>query len=111
MNWKFWKKAGPEIGGGGAVKLPGPKDLPQQVGRFIVVSQKEDPDWVWTLKCVTKPQEGKKNIKDIRVYSPSKATEAGVSVRNFHSLDDFSNLVLYEGHFDKESTNAHLEKR
>lgn len=111
MNWKFWKKAGPEIGGGSAVKLPGPKDLPQQVGRVIVVSHKEDPDRVWALKCVTKPQEGKKNTRDIRIYNPSKATESGVSVRDFHSLDNFPNLVLYEGYFEKGSNNVHLEKR
>ena len=110
MSWKFWKKAEPGQGGGGT-KLPGPKDLPQQVGRQLVVVMGEDPDWVWNLRSVARPRAGAKNSFDIRVYSPAKAAEAGIAVGNYHSLDDHGELILFEGHYEKNVPTVHLEKR
>ena len=110
MNLKFWKKTDPGQGGGGT-KLPGPKDLPQQIGRQLVVAMGEEPDWVWNLRSVVKPREGEKNVLDIRIYSPAKVAEAGIAIRNYHSLDEHAELVLYEGHYRKNAPTVHLEKR
>ena len=57
MNWKFWEKKGE---GTQVKKLPRPKELPSSVGRFLMVNLKQDPDWVWSLRCVVRQREGKK---------------------------------------------------
>jgi hypothetical protein len=87
-------------------KLKPPIDLPQQVGRHLVVNLGQDPDWVWDLKAVVKPVEGgKKSARRFRVYDPVQAAKQWIKVRDYHSLDDFPDLILYEGDFDKD-TNA-----
>jgi len=94
MNWKFWqKKDFPQ-------EAPGqsrPKDLPEVVGRYMVVDLKMDPDWVWTLKAASRRREENHNIKDIRIFSPTAANAEGMKIRNYHSLDAHPDLVLYEG--------------
>lgn len=110
MNWKFWKKAQPGQSGGGT-RLPGPRDLPQQVGRQLVVVMGEDPDWVWNLRSVARPREGEKNIMDIRIYSTANVVDAGIVIRDYHSLDEHAELILYQGHYQKNGPTVHLEKR
>ena len=39
----FWKHREAKEG---EVKLPGPKDIPELAGRYMVVEDKKDPDWV-----------------------------------------------------------------
>jgi hypothetical protein len=40
------------------VRLPGPKEIPELVGRYMVLEDKKNPDWVWHLKGVVR-QVGK----------------------------------------------------
>ncbi|UCH21770.1 MAG: hypothetical protein JSU83_00400 [Deltaproteobacteria bacterium] len=111
MRWKFWQKnennnraAGPEI-----KKLSRPKDLPQEVGRHLVVEKNLDPDWVWSLKCTLRQQAGKKTTHDIRIFSQETAAQKGVSVMDYTSLDSHPELVLYEGYYDKQTREVHIE--
>lgn len=105
MNWKFWqKKDVPQ-------EAPGqsrPKDLPEAVGRYMVVDLGMDPDWVWTLKAVTRRREENRNTKDFRIFSPTTANAAGMKIRNFHSLDAHPDLVLYEGWFNTKTHQLEL---
>jgi hypothetical protein len=94
MNWKFWQKKNVP---GDARERSRPKDLPEFVGRHLVVDLKMDPDWVWALKAVSRRREDDKNIKDIKIFSPEAANAAGVHVRDYHSLDASPDLVLCEG--------------
>ena len=107
MNWKFWKK--PESGE--VKKLPKPKDIPPSVGRQLVVQFKQDPDWVWSLKSVERHQEGSKKKYDVRVFDETETRSKGVRVLNYETLDQYPQLVLFEGWFDKESYDAHLEQK
>ena len=34
--------------------LPGPKEIPDVLGRYLVVSEKKDPNRVWKLSGVTR---------------------------------------------------------
>jgi hypothetical protein len=100
MNWKFWQKGENGTSGGG---LPKPKDLPEAVGRHLVVDLNLDPDLVWSLKAVLRPREEGRDMADIRVFNPGKADAAGVTVRNYTTLDGHPELVLYEGWFNKKT--------
>ena len=85
-------------------KLTPPIDLPQQVGQYLIVKLAQDPDWVWELKAVVKPVEGgKKSVRRFRVYDPVQAAKQWIKIRDYHSLDDYPELILYEGDFDKDT--------
>jgi hypothetical protein len=95
MNWMFWKKDGQ------AEKLPGPKEPPQQVVNYLVTNAKMSPDLVWRLKAVTIPRSDEKNVIDVRVYDSNVTERNGVKVINYHSLDDHSALVIFDGWYNK----------
>jgi hypothetical protein len=107
MNWKFWKKNG---GGDAAkpIKRSKPKELPQAVGRKLIVDLQIDPDEAWSLRYVGRPSEGKTGIQDFRLYDPAKAARAGLLVKDWHSLDDHPDSILYEGQYDKSGTVVDL---
>lgn len=114
MSWKFWeKKADAEASTGTkAAKLPRPKELPFPVGKHLVVALGHDPDWVWGLKAVVRPREGGgKDAFDVRVFSDNDAVMKKVTVKNYHSLDDQGDLILFDGWFDKKTMEVHLEPK
>jgi hypothetical protein len=107
MSWKFWEKSS---AGAKNQNLPGPKGLPHPVGRTMVVEKGENPDWVWGLKSVERPTEGKKHCFDVRVFDPNATAKKDISVRDYTSLDKASDLILYAGWYDKKFNLAVLEK-
>ncbi len=108
MSWKFWRKN--EGGDSTRNKMPKPKELPEHMGMYLVVKEKLDPDWVWSLKCARCPRENDKSIYDFRIYSDSDAAEAGVHVANYLALDDHTELILFFGHSDKRGDIFQIEK-
>ncbi len=102
----FWNRKNTETGG---IKLPGPKDLPQLVGAYLVTQEKREPDWVWKLKAVIRPVEKQKAFY-CRIFSEAESAQAGVKVKDWTSLDNHSALILWEGYFDKETNTVRPEK-
>jgi len=108
----FWKKkpAG-EPSKPKAEKLPGPKDIPQAVGGYLVTQLKQNPDWVWTLKTVVRPRPDGKDRFDFRVFDQAQVAAKKVTVKDYNSLDEHPNLILYEGWFDKKSMRVEIEDK
>ena len=107
MNWKFWKKdAGANPGKN--KKLAKPKEPPQAVGRKLVVDLKLDPDEAWALRYVCRPSDKDPDIRDFRLYDPVKASQAGLFVKDWHSLDDQADLILFEGRHDRGGWNVDI---
>ena len=104
MNWKFWKTENKNSQGSNQRSsiLPKPRDLPTQVGMHLVTKLKMDPDWVWSLKGVLRPTSEKQNF-EIRIFDPKDAVISDVVVKNFNSLDDFPEMILFEGCFNKNN--------
>jgi len=102
----FWKRKKTKAG---EVELPGPKGIPELAGRHMVVEEKRDPNWVWQLKGVVRPA-GKKKAFYCRVFSESQVAEAGFKVKDWTSLDEHPDLILWEGCFDKETNTVRREK-
>ncbi len=69
----------------------------------MVVSMKIDPDVVWALKYVSRPVEGHKKAQEFRIFSSDKAFGAGVTVKDWSSLDNRPDLILYSGCYDRET--------
>ena len=85
-------------------RLKPPVELPQPVGQYLVVNLGKDPDWVWELKAVLKPVEGgKKSARLFRVYDPMQAARQWTKIHDYHSLDEYPELILYAGEFDKDT--------
>ena len=93
----------------GEIKLPGPKGIPELAGRHMVVKENKNPDWVWQLKGVVRPA-GKKKTFYCRVFSEAQVAQAGIKVKDWTSLDDHPDLILWEGYFDKETNTVRHEK-
>lgn len=102
----FWKRKETKEG---EVKLPGPKGIPQPVGGHMVVKEKKNPDWVWKLQGVVRSTE-KKTAFYCRVFDEAQAALAGVKVKDWSSLDEHPDLILWEGYFDKETHVVRPEK-
>jgi hypothetical protein len=112
MNWKFWekKKEGAEGAGNKVKRLSRPKELPAGVGKFLVVNLKQDPDWVWGLRCVMRQREGKKSEYDVRVFDMKDAEAKGVTVRDYASLENHPEAILFQGWFDKATHRTDLHR-
>jgi len=112
MDWKFWQKKNTEEAPSGSKtkRLEKPRDLPQEVGRHLVVDQGLDPDWAWSLKCVRKPRENSKSTFDIRIFSPVTMANHGVKVSDYTSLDNHMDLVIFVGWYDKNTQSVQLER-
>ncbi|OQX11350.1 MAG: hypothetical protein BWK80_44800 [Desulfobacteraceae bacterium IS3] len=96
MGWKFWQKnktAEPET-----KRRTGPKEIPPELGRYMVISMKLDPDWVWDLRSIARPKEGEAaGTFEIRLFKDYKIKEAGLSVKDYNSLDDYPELIAFQG--------------
>ena len=102
----FWNRKQTNAGD---VKLTGPKAIADPVGRYMVVHEKKDPDWVWRLKCVVRPGSNKKTFY-CRVFDEPQAKSRGLQVKDWTSLDEHQELIIWEGYFSKEPNIARPEK-
>ena len=112
MQWKFWRRK-PSGGGGSSAdskRLPKPKELPSQVGMYLVVHEKLDPDWVWALRCVVRPRPERKHYFDFQVFDPAAVRAANVQVIDYTSLDAHPELVLFKGRYDKDVRDPELDR-
>ena len=106
MNWKFWHRHSPGGTGDirpGAPKLAKPKDIPQSVGRYLVVDQNQDPDVVWGFKAVSRPVNGQEKMFGIRIFNPAATRSQGVTVENYDTLDQHPDLVILAGTYNKST--------
>ncbi len=106
--FSLWNK---KSSNGEEERLPSPKSLPSVVGQYIVVKLGGNPDWIWSLKAVVKPNGKSKNAFDVRVFDDSQLFSSGIKVKDYNSLNDHPELVLYDGWFDKRTLEAELKAR
>jgi hypothetical protein len=105
MRWDFWNKKNQKTGD---AKPQKPKDLTTELGRRLVVEKKYDPDWVWSLKMVTKRLEGETLKFHYRVFDPLKLGGKNLKKIDYSSLDDHPELVLFDGVYEKNSSKVEI---
>jgi len=111
MNWKFWEKKKNDVIVKPAKPQTKPKDLPQDVGKFMVVKLGYDPDWVWALKAVLIEKENQKGCFYFRVFDPVMAHANGLKIQGYSFLDTHPNLILFDGWHDKNSREVTITDR
>ncbi len=98
----FWKK--------NKSGLPGPRGIPNPVGRDVVTKLGGNPDRTWNLKAVIRPKEGEKDTFEVRVFDSLQAESQKITVKDYNSLTEHPELILYEGWFNKMD-EAEIKKR
>ena len=100
----FWKKD--------KNALPGPKGVPNPVGRDIVSKLGGNPEQVWnSFKAVIRPKEGVKDTFEVRVFDGAQPLARNVSVKDYNSLKEHPELTLYEGWYNNKNAEAEIKKR
>lgn len=92
-------------------KLPGPRDIAEPVGRYLVVQLKQDPDWVWKLKCVLRPHGDKKDDFDFCVFDVAQLPSKNTQIRDYNTFEQCPELALYKGWFNKKTFEVNIEKK
>ncbi len=112
MNWKFWKKT--SVGGGGGTSIKPqksgkPRNLPEPVGRKMVVGMKLEPDDVWALQYVSHPLEERPGTVEFRLFDPDKTRMAGVVVKGWSTLDERPEFIRYTGRYNKSAGQVEID--
>ena len=71
----------------------------------------KNPDWVWNLKGVVRRGQEGKDSYDVRVFDQTMAAAKMAIIKDYTSLDEHPDLILFEGWFDKKSMEVHIEEK
>ena len=92
-------------------KLPGPRGIPDFVGKYLTASLKTDPDLVPIYQIVVRKRPQSDRAFNCRVFDMAEAEASNVLIKDYTSLDTHQELVLYEGWFDEASKHVELEAK
>ena len=89
----------------------GPSDVPHWAYLYLVTTLKVPPENLAGLRSVQKMGfwDGKP-VTFIRIYD-LRTSEEALQVKDFTSLDQHPELILYEGYWEKGSDQVFLERR
>jgi len=92
-------------------KLPGPKEVPGPVQNHLAAERKMDSEWLRFLKAVVRNSPKGERTFDMRIFDPAEAEAKKVQVKDYTSLDEYPDLIVYEGWFDEVSKKVELEEK
>lgn len=92
-------------------KLTGPKQIPGLVEKHITAEYKMDADLVRLLKAVVRGSSTEEGVFNIRVFDKSEALAKKIEVRDYTTIDEHPDLIIYEGWFDERSKRVALEEK
>jgi len=104
----FWNK---KPGKDETEKLSGPRPIPKLVQNYLVSKSNMDPNFVELLNAVVRKKPNGGAAFDIRVFDDSEASVKQVQVKDYSSLDERPDLIIYEGWFDEGSKQVNLEEK
>jgi len=102
----FWGKKSAKDEG----KLSGPKEIREPVRNYLVAERKMDPDLVKLLKAVERKSTTGAGF-NIRVFDDSEAIAKKVQIKDYTSLDECPDLIIYEGWFDEGTKQVKVEEK
>ncbi|MFC2001542.1 hypothetical protein ACFLUZ_03440 [Chloroflexota bacterium] len=89
----------------------GPKDIPSWIYMYLVTTLEVLPENLAELRSVQRTGFWEsKTVTFIRIYDP-QASEEARQVKDFTSLDQYPELILYEGYWEKGSNRVYLERK
>jgi len=106
----FWRKKSVKEEERGE-KLSGPKEIPVIVQHYMVTETKMGPDLVKLFKAVVRKSLIDETGFNIRVFDDSEALAKEVQVKDYTSLDDCPDLIIFEGWFDERTKQVKLAEK
>ncbi len=107
----LWGKKSEKEGEGKKEKLSGPREIPATVQNYMVTEMKMDPDLVKLLKAVIYKKETGEPTVNIRIFDEAEAVAKKVKVLDYTTLDEHSDLIIYEGWLDEKSKQVRLDEK
>lgn len=92
-----------------AEKLSGPERIPEPVAKYLIEQKRLDSEWVSHLKAVLHRNAKGNQAYDVRLFDEEEARTKNAPVKDYTSLDGHPEVTLYEGWFDKGSTQVDLK--
>jgi hypothetical protein len=92
-------------------KLSGPQAIPGLVQKYMIEEWKMDHDLLKLLKAVVVKGSAEGKTFNIRIFDGSDASAKKVQVKNYTSLDEHPDLIIYEGQFDERLKQVKLEEK
>jgi hypothetical protein len=105
LKMAFWKKKSDS----GEEKLSGPKVLPGIVQQYLIKEMKVEADFAPLLKSVAR-KNGTTGFL-IRIYDESDVMARKIEVKNFLSLDDKPEAIIYDGSYDEATKKVELVEK
>ena len=113
----FWKNRRVE-----ETAKPKVKKLPRPMGMFqlgmyqllpsyLMYKLKQKPERLWRLCNVMRPRSDSKYRFDFQVFDKAQVAARKVKVKDYNSLDEFPDLVVYKGWFDTGSGKVQIEEK
>jgi len=92
-------------------KLPKPQTIPTLVQKHLISEWKVGPELAKLLKAVLRENSNGEKTFHIRIFDESEASARKVQVRNYTSLDEHPDLIIYEGQFNERGKQVKLEEK
>jgi len=92
-------------------KLSGPRQVPSPVEKYLIAEYKIDPDLVLILKTVVRESHEEDGAYDIRIYDESEAIAKKIVIKDYTSLDQHPDLILFDGWFNDRSKHVELAEK
>lgn len=87
------------------------KRLPRAIQEYMRCRFVLLPEYLNLLRCFEyDDQVNGKRVRHVKIFSPGKAREEKLSIRNRHDLEQHPELLFYEGYIDSEG-NAYVADR
>jgi len=97
-----------------AEKLPGPREAPMMVQKYLVNEMHFDSDLAHVLKAVVRRKNGtiqKSKSFDIRIFDEEDALANKVEIKDYLLLGEHPNLIIFEGWYDESNGQVVLEEK
>jgi hypothetical protein len=97
-----------------AEKLPGPRETPQIVQKYLVNDMHFDTELAHVLKAVIRRKNGteqKSKSFDIRIFDEGDALANKVDIKDYLVLAQYPNLIIFEGWYDESTGQVVLEEK
>jgi hypothetical protein len=92
-------------------KLQGPKETPTLVQNYLINTTKLNPTLARIFKSVVRKNDDGQKSYDIRIYDEGDATARKIRVKDYTSLDENPNLIIYEGKYDETTKKVELTEK
>ena len=92
-------------------KLPRPRDVPAQIGYYMMTKGKVDPYLIIRLRAVLRQKPDTKDTFDFRLYDWKQALNKDISIRDYDSFDQYPEYILYEGSWNKKNNEIHIKEQ